>query len=609
MGFGVPDRNIRFAGWLALLLACAAAGAGEAPAEGEKPPPRAGEPAEERATPRKTVMTFLEAVTAPGGARIPEAVACMDLSRVEPVDRAAAGPLRAKMLLDILDKTWIVDYEEIAVEAGQEQYRRRLSYNDRTYGAFVLSKQPNGEWLIDAGFVERIPDIYAALEDAAYVEGYSGAADRDLALRLRKLLPASLKSKAFLLEHWQWLGLFLLILSGVILCRIAQAILGGIARRTVTEARFGVSEELRGQFVRPLGTLAMAALYWVGLYFLLLPASINAFLATAAVFFMAFALVQALYRLADLIGAYLQKLADATETKMDDLLVPLIRKTLKIFVVVFGVVFVAGNLGVDVTSMLLGLGIGGVAFAFAAKDTVENFFGSVTVLLDRPFGIGDWVVVNGLEGTVEEVGFRSTRIRTFYNSLVTVPNATFIRANVDNYGARFKRRIKCFVSVTYDTPPEKIEAFCEGIRRLVLEHPYTAKDYYHVYLNQFAASSLDILLYVFVKTPDWATELRERERFFLDVIRLAQRLGVEFAFPTQTLHLGSLPEPGKAWPKEAVEADRVEAREELIRLGAKEAADLARKHAGPGGKVPEPVRFEYHPDDPGSRAGSSGDGE
>ncbi len=559
---------------------------------------------EQFASAKLVMLTYMEAITSGNTARLPEAVACFDLTQVEAVDRPIIGPRRARQLLDILDRTWKVDYEEVESDPGAEQWRKPLSRDGKIYGTLVISRQADDSWRFDAAFVAQIPGIWKQVAPFSTLGSLKGA-DQDLAMRIRRLVPERLQRVGFLLEHWQWLGLLALILSGVVLDK-ALVVLGCVAaRRLIREEDTGVNEELRALAIRPLGVVAMAALFWFGVYWLDLPPRVNGILATVAVFFMAFALVQGLYRLVDVVCVWLLKAAQRTESKMDDLLVPLVRKTLKIFVVVFGIVFVAGQLGIDVTSMLLGLGIGGVAFAFAAKDTVENFFGSITVLLDRPFMIGDWVVVEGVEGTVEEVGFRSTRIRTFHNSLVTVPNAAFIRAKVDNYGKRLKRRIKCFISVTYDTPPAKIEAFCEGIRELVLRHPYTAKDFYHVYLNQFAASSLDILLYVFVKTPDWATELRERERLLLDIVRLSKHLGVEFAYPTQTLHVGALPELGKAWPREPVEADRATARDDMIRLGRAEASELAQKHFGADGALPKPVQFVYDPQNPHARAGSA----
>ncbi|XOV75484.1 MAG: mechanosensitive ion channel family protein [Phycisphaerales bacterium] len=254
----------------------------------------------------------------------------------------------------------------------------------------------------------------------------------------------------------------------------------------------------------------------------------------------AFALVSAIwaiYRVVDLASEYFERKAGRTTTKFDDLLVPLVRKAVKIFVVAFGLVFIAESFDLPITSLVAGLGIGGLAFAFAAKDTIENLFGSVAVILDRPFNVGDWIQVGETEGIVEDLGFRSTRIRTFHNSLVTVPNATLVRATVDNYGRRMYRRYRAVFNLTYDTDPNLVEAYCEGLREIVRSHPHTRKDVYEVHLNNLGAHSIDVLVYIFFRVPDWSTELRQRHRFILDALRLAKKLGVEYAFPTQTLHL------------------------------------------------------------------------
>ncbi|MEO1087164.1 MAG: mechanosensitive ion channel family protein, partial [Acidobacteriota bacterium] len=181
--------------------------------------------------------------------------------------------------------------------------------------------------------------------------------------------------------------------------------------------------------------------------------------------------------------------------------------------------------------------------ALAAQDTVKNLFGSLTVILDQPFSVGDWVKIGDIEGTVVELGFRSTRIKTFYDSTITLPNAGLISASVDNLGARTYRRWSTTLSLAYETPAEKVEAFCEGVRELVRKHPQTRKDSYQVYLNSFSAASIDVLLYIFFQTPDWAGELAARHRMALDIMRLAQSLGVEFAYPTQTLYLKRPGEP------------------------------------------------------------------
>ena len=330
------------------------------------------------------------------------------------------------------------------------------------------------------------------------------------------------------------------------------------------------------QVLRPLGLMAMALIWWSLLGMLGLPDTALIILSVAVKILVCLSAIWSTFRLVDIVDALLKRKALATPNKFDDLLVPMVRKSLKVFVVVMGVVFSADNLNIDVTSLLTGLGLGGLAFALAAKDLLGNFFGSLTVLLDRPFQIGDWVVIGDVEGSVEGVGFRSTKVRTFYNSLITVPNSFLTNTKIDNMGARRFRRMKSTLGLTYDTAPETIDAFCEGIRGLIQLHPYMRKDYYHVYFNEYNAASLDILVYVFWETPDWNMELRERHRFLLDILRLAKQLSVEFAYPTQTLYLKqneeSSPSAGEFSPS-MTEKD-------AFALGQKEARSIVEATIG-----------------------------
>ena len=212
-------------------------------------------------------------------------------------------------------------------------------------------------------------------------------------------------------------------------------------------------------------------------------------------------------------------------------------KFINFFVILLSVVLILSFLGVNISNILAGLGIGGLAFALAAKDTLENIFGSLTILFDDIFNIGDYVEIDSVTGTIEDIGIRSTKVRTTLGSLVSVPNSNMIKAVVNNYSLRPYRRIRVTLGVIYSTPAHKIEAFCEGIRELIRNHPYLRSDFYNVNLHNFSSSSLDIMLNCYIKTSDWSIELRERQRLFLDIIRLSRELGIDFAFPTQTLHL------------------------------------------------------------------------
>ena len=246
-------------------------------------------------------------------------------------------------------------------------------------------------------------------------------------------------------------------------------------------------------------------------------------------------------RMVDVATDYWADVAERTDSQLDDQLVPLARTAGKVFVGVVGAIFVLQNLNINITSLVAGLGIGGVAVALAAQDSIKNLLGGATILADKPFQVGDWVVIGGYEGTVEQVGFRSTRIRTFADSLITMPNARITDTEVNNMGRRSWRRYSTTLGLAYYTDPDRIQAFVEGVRAIVLANPKMRHDYYIVEFITFADSSLNIMVYTFIEAADWNEEMRTRHIFNLDILRLAERLEVDFAFPTQTLHVAETP--------------------------------------------------------------------
>ena len=287
------------------------------------------------------------------------------------------------------------------------------------------------------------------------------------------------------------------------------------------------------------------------------------------------------FRAVDTFTNVLQRRAELTESRLDDQLVPLTNTTLKVVVALVGMLFILGNLGVNITSLVAGLGLGGLAVALAAQDTFRNLLGGVTIFADRPFQVGDWVVMGDIEGDVEHVGFRSSRIRTFYNSVVTVPNARMVDTHVDNMGLRRWRRYKTTLGLAYHTTPDQVQAFVEGVRALIRANPGMRKDFYIVEFQDFGPSSLDVLVYCFIGAPNWNAELRTRHILNLDIMRLAEDLGVEFAFPTQTLHVASMP----GQPADAPDAPPRE------RLG--EAVDAFGPDGAAGQRTDQPITAGY----------------
>ena len=239
----------------------------------------------------------------------------------------------------------------------------------------------------------------------------------------------------------------------------------------------------------------------------------------------------------DFIGLILNKRAEATENKMDDQLIPFIIEIAKIITYVFALVIVMGNIfEVNITALATGLGIGGLALAMASKESLENLLGSFTIFFDQPFTVGDIVTVGSVTGVVEKVGFRSTRIRTFDKSLVTVPNKKMIDAELDNLGLRPIRRVKFNIGLTYETTPEQIKAIVTDIQEMINLHEKTNQDG-RVRFQEFGSSSLDIMVMYFVDSPKWEDLINVKEDVNYKIMEIVKRHNSDFAFPSTTVYL------------------------------------------------------------------------
>lgn len=292
-------------------------------------------------------------------------------------------------------------------------------------------------------------------------------------------------------------------------------------------------------------------------------------------------------------GDYLLQKAAGTETRLDDQLVPLVRQTANVFVVLVGALFVLSNLDVDVGALIAGLGIGGLAVALAAQDTIKNLLGGLTVLADRPFQVGDWIVVGEVEGTVEKIGFRSMRVRTFKDSLVTVPNGQLTDHVVDNMGVRAYRRYDTNLNLPLNTPPVKVQAFCEGVRALLRANSVVRQDYYFCEFTRIGETTLEVMLYCFFGAADWGEELRAKHILNLDILRLAQGLGIEMSAPAAAVRLDGWLGP----TKKADEPGRDELAAIVARLGEPGAAGQAAHRPFTHGFEPAANGLQRDPDE------------
>lgn len=533
--------------------------------------------------------------------RIQDAIRCLNLEDVNVLLRDDQGREAAIYLKEVMDRVIILDYSKIPnleeIESKSKEHRVpvwRLRKTDIRVSR-VSQGERTGEWLLSPNTVLNARNYYLKVKHMPYLKSTTqGAGFRPP--WLEEKIPSWMREQFLMLSWWQWIGFCLSVLIGLLIKQTVKyliTLLKKLARRSRNEW----DDLLVEAVASPVGYLAACLFWFVCLRMLNLEGIAMTVAMVLLKVIFSVVVVWLAYRLTEVMTEWLRKLSEKTESTLDDQLVPLFSRTLKIIVIVLGVLISIQNLGVNVLSLLAGLGIGGLAFALAAKDTVANFFGSLMILFDRPFQVGDWIKVNGEEGTVEEIGFRSTRIRTFYNSLVSIPNSEIANTNIDNMGARTFRRTMTTLGVTYDTDPQLLELFLEGIKNIIKANPSSRKDYYHVIFNGFGDSSLEILLYFFFKVPDWNQELLERQNVYLEILRLAKQLGIEFAFPTQTLHLESM--PGKAPARKPTTVSDKKMRK-LV------------KDFGPGGIKSSPQGLGYFTppyDEQGGLSTAGGDGD
>ncbi|MFZ0447537.1 MAG: mechanosensitive ion channel family protein [Bacillus sp. (in: firmicutes)] len=242
-----------------------------------------------------------------------------------------------------------------------------------------------------------------------------------------------------------------------------------------------------------------------------------------------------LYNLTASSSHVFDKLNDKYSFEIDAILVPFISRILRVIIVIIAISVVAQEFGYEVSTFVAGLGIGGLAISLAAKDAIANLFGGFVIITERPFTIGDWIKTPAVEGTVEEITFRSTRIRTFADAVVTVPNATLANDSITNWSKMGKRQIEFQLSVTYDTPRKNLENVVQDLRELLVNHSDVHKDTILVSFDQYKENGYGIFIYFFTNTTVWAEFLKVKEEINFEIISILEKQGVQHAIPSRRL--------------------------------------------------------------------------
>ena len=353
-------------------------------------------------------------------------------------------------------------------------------------------------------------------------------------------LERNLGQKIIGISAWQFIAAFLAILAGLVLKQIVIKFIEKKITAFVEKTEAEWDDLLFEAIIKPVNAFVMIGAAHVAAFLLVfnLPNFPAAVIGKSYTIFLGIVLIWGVYRLVDVVAHYLDELVSHKDEGLKGQFVPLIKKALRIMVVIVGGLTILATIGVNITGVAALLSVGALAFAMGAKDTVANLVGTVNILSDRPYKVGDWISVgSGIDGDVEEIGFRSTKIRMFDKTLMTVPNGTLATETIKNWSQMPKRRIKMTLGLTYDAKPDQIRKFLKRVEKLLQEDEGVDQDYMLVQFTDFGPSSLDVFLYYFAATTVWKDYLETRQRVNLKIMEVVEEMGLEFAYPTQTMHL------------------------------------------------------------------------
>ena len=333
-------------------------------------------------------------------------------------------------------------------------------------------------------------------------------------------------------------GIALLILLFFLLLRkLFVRYVFKIVLNMTSKTKTDLDEKLLTAFERPLRVFFVV----LGIYFALnyLPLTVqqdilvSRFCRSAIIILMGWGF----YNLTGTCSNFFEDIQERLNFNLDKILIPFISKITRFLIVMFTVSIVAQEWDYNIDGLITGLGLGGLAFALAAKDTVGNIFGGVVIITDKPFSLGDWIETPSVEGVVEDINFRSTRIRTFAHALIIVPNSSLVNEPITNWSRMGKRRITFNLGVTYNTPKDKLKKVVDDIRDLLYNHPEVNKETIFVNFDKFNDSSLDIFLYFFSDTTNWGKWLSVKEDINFKIMGILEQEGVSVAFPSRSIYI------------------------------------------------------------------------
>ncbi len=447
---------------------------------------------------------------------------------------AIKAAIKIKRILD--GKGLKIDFNRIPADSsfkdtlGYDVVSKYILFPERM--PLISVEKVGDNWYYSTETIQNIDALYAEVFPW-YIE------------KIQDIIPGAGHKKVFSIELWQYVTFLLLLICAVLIFIISKKITFFLFRRILfnyIKNKLGDINVALKKLAHPISLLIALELISKVLPSLQLGLEVNKLIFIAVNVSAIIFWVYVFLKIAQVLVSFYHRYTEKTEGKLDDQLIPILRNFLNVVIIVIGGFRMLVQFGVDTTTILAGASIGGLALAFASQDTVKNLIGTVMIFVDKPFHIGDWISAGEVVGTVEEVGFRSTRIRAADTTVFQIPNSKLSELVINNSGLRLYRRYNTSLGIRYDTPPELIEAFVKGVREIIIAHPDTKSDAYNVEFNGFGDSALLILVNMYLKDLAWGSEQKSRHQIHMAIVRLAKELGVDFAFPSTTVMIEQFPE-------------------------------------------------------------------
>ncbi|WP_406693940.1 mechanosensitive ion channel family protein [Singulisphaera sp. Ch08] len=502
------------------------------------------------------------------------AARCLDLDGVPQGARDELGPTLAYKLKFVLDRIGRVAVEELPSDADGPRYH----YYRGPLGRIDLVRRTEaprvGDWQFSRETVARIETMFRDVADRPVDASLSRerAITAIPAMRvvpslwLRHQLPAWLRGPAPGLDLYQWIGLAVALVTCAAVSWLGLRIIERLACYCLRWGGFDLDRSLVAGKLRPVSfQIGLFCLYHL-LRLLDLPSAVVGATIPAVKVLWIGLMGWMAFRLIDLgmiLYARSERLHD--RRSLSDMIVPTAANGMKLAVLVVVASYQVYLIGSreTLTQLLAGLGLVGLAASLAAQDTLKNFFGTLLLIGEHPFRIGEHVAVQNMEGTVESVGFRSTRLRTFEDSLLTIPNSVMAAALIDNRGARTCRRFRTTLSLAYGTPVDKLVTLRDSLRAFAANQPRIHPDKVEIHIGGLGASYVELFVQLYFRVPSFTEEMACRDELSREILAQVERLGLELAFPTQTIHLASsdttlpsVPPAPKLLGRERLEATR-----------------------------------------------------